>query len=59
MQDKIWNGSPSFLGKVAGKDKLLKRDASGMVSDVYDLLGVGSPEMVQLKLALKDLWKDF
>ena len=56
-EDEIHFDFSTFLKCLAEKDKLTKRIALGVVSSVYDPLGLVSPVVVELKLAIQDLWK--
>ena len=58
-KDEIHFDFFTFLKCLAEKDKLTKRIALGVVStsSVYDPLGLVSPVVVELKLAIQDLWK--
>ena len=56
-EDEIHFDFSTFLKCLAEKDKQMKRIAPGVVSSVYNPLGLVSPVMVELKLAIQDLWK--
>ena len=56
-EDEIHFDFSTFLKCLAEKDKFTKRIALGVVSSVYDPLGLVSPVVVELKLAIQDLWK--
>ena len=56
-EDEIHFDFSTFLKCIAEKDKLTKRIALGVVSSVYDPLGLVSAVVVELKLAIQDLWK--
>ena len=57
-EDKIHLNFSAFMKCLAEKDKLTKRIVLGVVSSVYDPLGLVSPDVVELKLAIQDLWKE-
>ena len=54
-EDKIHFNFSTFPKSLAEKDKLTKRIALGVNSSVYDPLGLVSPVVVELKLAIQDL----
>ena len=56
-KDEILFDFSTILKCLAEKDNLTKRIALGVVSSVYDPLGLVSPVVLELKLAIQDLWK--
>ena len=57
QEDELVFDFSTFVEKVPEHNKLTKRVVLGLVSSVYDPLGLVSPVVVELKLAIQDLWK--
>ena len=58
INDTLCFDFSKFVDKLGEKCKLTKRIALGVVSSVYDPLGLVSPVVVELKCKLQELWKE-